>query len=433
MNTPEWQATGDRVRVWWPDYEIAFDELRQSSDGLHGEVWVRTTADPLTGKQGHIHWARLNLSSTLGRKTLATYLAGRVNGTKWADLVEAACTIAAREQKRAPDVVRMSDETEKRYVEYLIPKLLPLHQTTILYGRGGGAKGWFAIGIAVAIAAGIPFPGFGQPRQLLPCLYLDWEADKDETRRRIGWVCRGLGLKGIPENLYYIKLTRSLEASAPDIRDVIASRQIGYLTVDSLVPATEADPLDSQPARATMEVMRSFDGTTRLVVGHMTKSESRLLKGEQSLFGSVFYENLARSMWQFRCRDRSEAGVTIALTHTKANMGVQFRSLGFRLKWDDVNATAAFSSVDVATDPYLAGDLPLRERALHALRGGQMTIDALAEELDEGVDPVRAELNRMRKLNLVTNRASARGGRGVQGLWELPSDRTDTGRNTEQY
>ena len=402
--------------TWDEDgYEIELDQVHDGLEGLHAEVSIRTSRIITDGKKGHVHWARLNLSSTTSRTSLVTHLSKTVNTVNWREMLEYTCTVTAQQHRMGAPVLRLRDVPERRNVEYLIKRLAPIGQTTIIYGKGGGAKGWMASLIGLAVCQNQTTVSGIAATQAVNVLYLDWEADEYETRRRVGWVSRGLGMTEVPDNFFYRNMERPLVDDARTIRKWITDLHIGLVILDSLVPATSDEAEKSNPARQLMGVLRTFQPATRLAIGHMTKAESRTTEGEGSEFGSIFYRNLSRSSWEFRCSNQTATGVDIALLHRKVNSGPLQEPFGFRLGWDDVNGTAVFTPAAVDENPTLAAHQPLSWRIRQALRHGQRSTVDLAEELGETENAIRAECGRMRDvMNFETRK-----GPGVVANWGM--------------
>ena len=409
--------SGDAYVFTWDEagYEIEMDHIHESSDGLHAEVDIRTSKIITEGKKGHVHWARLNLSSTTSRGSLVTYLQKTVNSVNWREMLEFACVITAQQSRLGAPVLRLRDVPERRHVEYLVKRLLPIGQTTIVYGKGGGAKGWLASLIGLAVCQNQTTMSGIVATRAVNVLYLDWEADEFETRRRVGWASRGLGMTEVPDNFFYRNMQRPLVDDARAIRRWISDLQIGLVILDSIVPATSDEAEKSSPARQLMEVLRTFQPASRLAIGHMTKVESRTTEGEGSEYGSIFYRNLSRSSWEFRCSNHTAAGVDIALLHRKVNAGAFQEPFGFRLTWDDENGTAVFTSAAVGENPSLAAHQPLSWRIRQALQHGQRSTVDLAEECGETQNSIRAECARMRDVMNFTTRK----GPGIVAMWGM--------------
>ncbi|MFH0899571.1 MAG: AAA family ATPase [Pseudomonadota bacterium] len=392
--------------------------LRESRAGLLGELSVETTTKMASGQNGHITWGLFNLAAVETRTRMAERLAEITHvgaRDEWFGRLEYACYTTANLFRRGSAVVRVKDVAEVESVPYIIEHILPAGQTSIIFGKGGGGKGWLSSAISVAVATGNEFCYGLIPTLKANVLYLDWESTQEEARRRFGWLARGAGITEIPDGIYYRNMTRPLEDEAKSVRADISRHNIGLVIVDSLVPACSDDPTGADPARQVMDAMRSFSPATRLVIAHMTKAAARADSGEASVFGSVFFENLGRSVWELRCSDASQASMDLALFHRKVNLGAKQPPAGWRLLWSDTCRTAKLVPIEVGDSPDLAAHASLAWRIRSALRRGKMTTSDLAEECQSQKATVRAECNRMRDVVNVNGAEK----RGLEATWGL--------------
>lgn len=422
MEAPQLTRDGDGFIFTWPDLGvgIGFDMLRESRAGLLGELSVETTSPMPSGKNGHITWGLFNLAAVETRTRMAERLAEITHvGVRddWFARLEYACFTTANLYRRGSPLVHLKDLPEMQSVSYLVEGILPSGQTSIIFGKGGGGKGWLSSAIAVAIATGNEFCYGLVPTTRANVLYLDWEATQEEARRRFGWLSRGIGLSEIPDGLYYLNMVRPLEDEAKQVRAYISRHNIGLVIVDSLVPACSDDPTGADPARRVMDAMRSFTPATRLVIAHMTKAAARADSGEATPFGSVFFENLGRSVWEMRCSDASRDSMDIALYHRKVNLGAKQPPAGWRLLWYETCRAAKLVPVEVGDTPDLASHASLAWRIRAALRRGKLTTSDLAEECQSQNATVRAECNRMK--DVVNLNGAER--RGLEATWGLVS------------
>lgn len=75
-------------------------------------------------------------------------------------------------------------------VDWLVEPLFVHGGKTILSATWGAYKSWLTLDMLLHIAAGVPWLGFRVPKPRR-VLYVDEEMAKDETWRRVVWLCRG--------------------------------------------------------------------------------------------------------------------------------------------------------------------------------------------------------------------------------------------------
>ncbi|MDP3766949.1 MAG: AAA family ATPase, partial [Dehalococcoidia bacterium] len=325
MSATEYEARreGDSFLYLWHalGLGIAFDQLQEDRWGLYGEMQVRTTqVMPATGRPGHVYQSRFNLSSGPDRDKLAVTLSKRDDRKPWRDLIEIACTETLRLYREGEPIVDLRD-TKVTPQKHLIERLLPLGETSVLYGDGASAKSFLALACGVAARTGIPIGPFRATQQA-GVLYLDWETTAEEQRERLGRICAGLGVE-VPM-IHYRPMWRALAEDSQYLRTEVDKLGVGLVIVDSIAPAVGGD-VDSAGVISFFNGLRSFGSeVTRLVLSHVSKQVREQEHGLGDPFGSVFVLNFARSAWAVqRTTEAGGEAIEVGLFHRKVNRGPQ--------------------------------------------------------------------------------------------------------------
>jgi DNA-binding transcriptional ArsR family regulator len=249
----------DRFVVDYESYAVSVhvDRVRESGDGLRAEL----TFYDSTGRL--LHFSSQNLLSSSWRKGLAAALAQKFR-TDWAELIDDLCVAVVQEYRTPPRAVLLWDipEDDLRPVWHLEP-VLPLDVPTVLYGDGGTGKSLLAMGLAAQIASGKPvIPGTQPvPQDLVgPVVYLDWEDDPDEHRRRLARICEGHGIDGRPP-VHYIRMVQPLAGAASDVAQQVEELGAVALVLDSLAHAAGSDPWRDEPNLEVFRALRSIGKT----------------------------------------------------------------------------------------------------------------------------------------------------------------------------
>jgi hypothetical protein len=190
-------------------------------------------------------------------------------------------------------------------------------------------------------------------------------------------------------------MTGTLSDSVEQLQRIIHDKNIGLIIVDSLGPAVRGNLNDSEPAIKYHAALRQL-GTTSLTLAHTSKDQ---ITKKRTIFGSVFFTNLARSVWE--CKAEQETGedeAVISLRHTKANLSRLHPPLGYRFTFTDNSITVVKADL---RDSGLSRELPLSFRIKDLLRGGTMSVKDIAEQLNSGVDTTARTLRRMKSKNQV--------------------------------
>lgn len=348
------------------------------------------------------------------------------------------------EPKRELVVVSFGEVTEPAPREWLVGGLIPQAAPAKLYGDGGLAKSYLAMHLATAIACGAE-EWLGYPVRKSPVLYLDFELDQDEQARRAYRLARGFGLERPPDDLFYISALGfpSRDAFQAALNDC-HERGLGLMVLDSENPALQGD---AETAKDVIGFYRDYIdpfrqvGTSVLTIDHQAK----LVKGERQdhkrAFGSVFKENLSRSVVQVVRAAGDEGSLTVNLRHTKSNFGAKQEEVSVRLGFFEEVVTVEQQLEETASlsEPTSSA----REQVLKALEeNGAMYPEEIAEGTGLDKKTVQNQLSELRRASLVANTGEKRGrtnqvdlhsrhsqsikGTGTQGISQHKSQHTST-------
>jgi len=393
-------------------YGIEVSQLHENSDGLTGEIRVERL-QPAGGRPARVFWGKINLSSSRSREEAQKKIAVRTGkiGLDWDRVVEYVASATADGWRQGEPFVDLAHIPSRLHVTYLVDRLLPDGETVGICADGGSGKGWVAILLAIGVLTGRSLPGGLRVHRSAPVLYLDWEESATETRRRLEWLSRGLGIE-VP-HLHYRRMERPLYEEVGRVQTEIARLGIGLVIVDSIVPATGGEPKDTLPTKEVMGAIRALAPATRLFLGHITKAEAAQTNGRARIYGNVFYGNLARSVWEVRCQP--DAGnLRLGFYHNKSNISMRFPPFGLQLLFDDAAAKVEVLSQEVTETPELAkrADTPYLLR--QALSRGKRTMEELTKAVGRSEGTVRAALKGMSD---VSNDEGV--GRGNKSYWYL--------------
>jgi AAA domain/Domain of unknown function (DUF4326) len=221
--------------------------------------------------------------------------------------------------------------------DWIVDNTLWAGHATSWFGEGGVAKSLLALHLALTVAAENRSYWMAFAVKTVPVLYLDFELDADEQHRRALGLASGMGMKGIPENFYYLSAatlppSEAFEIAAEECRRLGS----GLVIVDSVGFALEGD---SETARDVLGFFRECiqplkdAGASPLLIDHQAK----IIKGEKysdkQAFGSVYKTNAVRS--SFQIRGLSEQGeITATFTHKKNNFGWKEKDFSLKIIFD---------------------------------------------------------------------------------------------------
>jgi RecA-family ATPase len=205
-------------------------------------------------------------------------------------------------------------------IQGIIPKGFP----TSIFGEGGIAKSTIALHMCMSIASGkkqwLGYP-IDQPS---PCLYVDFELDREEQGTRAERIAKGMGIE-IPDELHYLWASgfRFSDAFAL-ILEAVDELGVRVIALDSLGMALEGDALKGAViidfVRDRIDQLKRR-GVSVLIVDH----QSGLRPGEtyqnKAQYGSVYKGYLSRSRLQLELDERNEVGSRVIVRQNKTNFG----------------------------------------------------------------------------------------------------------------
>jgi DNA-directed RNA polymerase specialized sigma24 family protein len=396
------KLTGTRQEFYWEEEKIyaLVSRIHEHSDG-------RTTAEVLLKVNrpdipSHIIHTQLNLLSARSKKQLIEEAEDRypLPQGRWTNIVEQLCEGSLenyRKGKPAKEIWPVEGE-ETPEAPFLIKPLLYKDKPTIIFGEGSTGKSYLAL--TLGILTQLPYPD--NPLGLLPqranVLYLDYEADETEFRKRLTLLGNGLGVSPVP--ILYRECELPLVDDIDHLEQVVAEHEIGFIIIDSLgVAAGNANLNDAPTATAFYSALRRLK-VTSLIITHTSKEE----RSKATPFGSVYFTNLARSVFEVRRHQEREANeIAIDLVHIKNNQGPLLEHQGFKIEFKPDRATV--TRMEPRTIPEFLEKMSLKARITQLLKEeGKASSSDIAEMLDAPEETVRRTLNRYKNIFVKINR-----------------------------
>ena len=383
---------GDNITFRWAGYELLVDADHFNSDGQAELTFWHDNAD----YKKLLLQTRANLLSSSNTVSLVKRLRDCDDGLRYLpwDWILTCVTFKvvknARQGEKVEDI--WPSEDDSLAPAYLVEPLLYLNHPAVIFGDYGSLKSLLAL--VIVYVAQLPYPdnklGLVTLKESTQCLYLDYEDDPSSFRKRWGAIQRGFGIEA-PMPILYRRMTNTLADSMDSLQQIKKDEDIKLVIIDSLGPAARGNLNDPEPAIKYHEALRKL-GITSLTLAHNSKD---LLTKRRTIFGSVFFTNLARSVWE--CKAEQEAGeeeAVISLKHTKANLSRLHPPLGYKFTFTD--NSIAIAKTDLR-DTGLSRELPLSIQIKNLLQDGAMTIKDIAEALDANAPSIKTVIYRLAK------------------------------------
>lgn len=414
---PVESRAGDDFIYTWPTrgYGVSFARLRQSFGGLLGELSVvNDRPDPETGERGLISWGSFRVGDRGDLQNLTRVLEERtpLAARDWHRMLTEASVLVHRSFFAGGAWLDLGTH-EPAAVRFAIKDLIPIGETSIVYGDGASLKSWSAEAMLVAIALGRPIGPF-VPLVQGPVLYLDWETSPDEHHDRVRRICAGVGVDfaALAPGLFtYRQMDHAYVEAAPAVKRGVEERKIVAVVFDSIAWAIGGD-VEPKMVIPYMNAVRELGpGVTRLIISHVSKAGAEAAKqgGQAREYGSVFVRNAARSSWEIKRTEAIEDGsrVALALHHRKVNRGKEQPTVYVRVDFDDavvgqdrhggdLYGPVTFTRSNLAENPEFVKSAGPGAKVMLALAEarGMTDVDALAKETGMTPSAVRGVLHR---------------------------------------
>jgi len=181
------------------------------------------------------------------------------------------------------------------------------------------------------------------------------------------------------------------------LQEAVQEFEAGLLIIDSLGPACSGDLTVPETAMSFFRALRRLNCTALVIAHPATNAETK------TIFGSVFYTHLARSVWEVQTyQDVGGDSISLGLFHRKSNLSRLQRPFGVEFIFEDDLGPIKVFPRDVVDIPAVGEKAPVRERIIALLpRSGPLKPKEVAKRLGAYEGTVRKELKRMRDRGLV--------------------------------
>ena len=391
---PRVKRTLDGWRYSWDNDAavITIENIAENGDGVTAEVTISTALAPIAGV---LAWGRTNISSITSRSAIVRAAKERLDTFDWEGAMLQAAAHAVRRYRSGSKLVELSSvETERQ--RWVLYPYLESGGPTVLYAAGGSCKSVLALGMCVSMATGRAV--VGKPH-VEPCnvLYLDWETDEQTHAERLKAILRGNFIRELaPGRIFYKYMSAPLPEAVAQIRRDVRRYDIRFIVVDSISYAAGGDINEAACATYFYRKLRDIPAWW-LLVGHIRKPGQMQAKDDAaSLYGSVYWFNGARMLWQAEAiREEESPTVQVRLSQQKANNTMRARQHGFELQFVATDELGALESIrirslDLSQVPEFAQKLTWKQRITAALKDGAKSREELAEELGIAPDDEKA-------------------------------------------
>jgi hypothetical protein len=368
--------------------ELHADRLSWRSDELRGELAVMCGIVGGRAIDGCLSRSTFNFSSQRARDEHAKLLArrARTNELHWGDYLEELCELTIRALREGLPAILLRDvplpgpEIEHNVNGWRVSA----EDATIAFGDSEAGKSLLSLFAAGTLAA-----------RGVPTLYVDFEWNPAPHRIRLA----GLFPDELPP-LHCVKCDRALAYETDRLRGYILKHEIKYAVFDSVGYGCTGRPEEAEHALAYFRALRPLS-IGSLHIAHITKpgkmdGAPEREASSQRPFGSGFWHASARSTWFVKRTNPDTTGpgapLVIGLYHRKSNSGPRHPAFGLQFTFNAQRIVV--TRVDLADVDELGTAMPLWQRMTALLKGGALSVAAIAEQLEVDQSTVRQALKR---------------------------------------
>ncbi len=367
---------------------MQFRDIHRNSSGLFAEVEIFQI---LAGERVNHYWADLNLLAGRSKVMLAKQMAGRVSSyDNWEALIEDLCYQAAQEYRKPVEAVTIGGNDPPDRSWRLWP-FVEQSEASILFGNGGCGKTAFALLQSVSIASGLDLAGLIASQGTV--MLIDYESDQDVIERRLRRLCRGLGIAY--QTILYYRGSAALAKDLPSIQANVRNHHIDHVVIDSAMLAVGGSLENTEAVGQYFAALRTL-GTSSTTIAHVAKNA---LSGKTSPFGSAFWTNLSRSVWEvIGEQDEGSNILSQGIRHFKVNEDGKQPRRGFEWTFgEDAISVKNMSINDMSGLDSLKSSMAKVATAIEAMEFCKGTIKDIAEAADMSEGAVRIVLSRNKK------------------------------------
>lgn len=377
MSAPRMKYGAGVFGFYWDDQQVGMtlDRLKDTNSTIYAEATVKA----LSPTPMHIIHTKLNMLSGKSKKDLIKELYDRHPQIEsWDIMIEQACVMALQKYRQGSPLIKIT-KNGSTPPEYLAYPLLPEKQTTVLFGDGGSGKSTFTDYLAIVMGLGLDVKSLRVVEDPITSIVLDWETDIDTHKWQIGRICSAMGLDEPP--IYYRQCYFSLDEDLPEIQKFIMDVDAKLIILDSAAAACGSDPMSpgvaSKFISRDLRQLKTSEGNTitSLIIAHTAKADP--LGKERTIYGSVFWKNYARSVWEAIGSEEDDL-LTVGLYCRKANLSRKFKPIGFRMEYMDGGIKVLPTKLDEV--PQLVSNLRPDDQIEIMLKHGSLTISEIADE-----------------------------------------------------
>lgn len=361
-----------RMRFDWELEKMTFDleRIRMEGARIPCLMTVSKNGDNFYGP------ATFDLYSSSARRTARSDMGDEA---PWGGYFNWMANRVRQEYDKPHAVTELSRHKVQSDSPWLVEPFLRRGLPGLLFGSGGIGKSTLALALCLSLARGKSIiPGLHVDKPV-NSLYLDWEQETDDAAEVLQSLASAANVSA--DGVLHMRMAGSLTDHLEHILGIIQEHKIGFVVVDSILPASGNDIKDDESPRLFYQALRET-GAATLCLTHHSKAEP------DQPYGNVYWTNLARGSWKMEGEQDPESNVLHSeLFNVKMNRGGKSKPFALDTVFDD--SGIGYKTADIQSESMTA----TTQSAKYKIRDLLLSAGAMeAKEVSDhfGISPSRA-------------------------------------------
>lgn len=271
---------------------------------------------------------------------------------------------------------------EETTYSYLIEPFIIQDTINLIFAEGGTGKSSIALCFAMLGYSPELQSSMKLKAKQIKTLYLDYENNKIVVQSFLKMLHKSYNIN---TSIKYRACHMPLQAEFESIANIIAEHDIDLVIIDSLAPAC-GNVLEVASIVNFYQCLQKLRKTI-LLIGHTPKNSEN-----ETVFGSVFFHNLARNVWQLKKKIISLDSFQLLFIHKKCNVSTLYiKPFAYELSYINGGLQIKHATLEQQDDSMSNTQLVIATLKKH----GALTIKELEEKTNLNYNTAKTIVRRL--------------------------------------
>ena len=390
----EQNSVGHHLYTWQDDITKEMFRMQVAHPMRSGrDFWCELTVKYRRNKDAKpiniLNGKRWNLTSTSNTDGHIRSLNRRMKDRGWDARIALVEQHVFSTVEVGDDLIDLSSVGNPPPTEYTVWPFIEHNEHNIIAAHGGSTKSLMAMALAVSYSYGkIVMPGTKLTLEPKPVLFLDYESSKITQARRRRQLLTGINTAEEAGRVFYKRMYSPIQDAATELYDLIASRGIGMVVIDSGSRAVGGETSSENVVIPYFNACSSW-GVTVLTIAHKAKD-----KESTGPAGVAQWWNQARNYWELvKDQTPGQNEVQLSCRHDKANDESLHSPLNYRLEYNGKDIQ--YHLINAPTSAAIMSQLPMSTQVTdYLLNNPQSTVREIADGLEHSEKSIGNEIRK---------------------------------------